>query len=128
MIEFIDRPCGWNWLAPSRLRRQTVSDVSSWQHYSTSRFLDEVEPVVLYTVGMFDPPFDPGIHVELLPESVARRWRNLGLEFASAADMSDMGFPEILERSLDFIRTVLPLHGTVAGLCRSLHVLVIFRR
>ena len=37
--------------------------------------------------------------------------------------MSDMGFPQMLERSLHLIRTVLPLQGTVAGLCRSLHVL-----
>ena len=124
MIEFIDGPCGWNWLSPSRLRRQALSEDSSWQQYSTSRFFDELDPVALHTVGIFDSPFDSGVHVELLPEVVARRWRNLGLEFASGTEISDMGFPEILKRSLDLIRTVLPLHGTVAGLCRSLHVLV----
>ena len=124
MIEFIDGPCGWNRLAPARLRRQAVSGVSAWQHYSTSRFLDDLDPVVLHTVCVFDPPFDSGVHVELLPEVVSRRWRNLGPEFASRADIGEMGFPDILERSLDLIRTALPLQGTVAGLCRSLHVLV----
>ena len=37
--------------------------------------------------------------------------------------MSNMEFPQMLERSLDLVRTVPPLHGTVTGLCRSLHVL-----
>ena len=124
MIEFIDGPCAWDWLAPSRLRRQAVSGVSSWQHYSTSRFHADLDPVVLHTVDIPDTPFDSGVRVELLPETVVRRWRNLGLEFASGADIRDSGFPETLERSLHLIRTVLPLNGTVAGLCRSLHVLV----
>ena len=123
MIEFIDRPCGWNRLAPARLRRQAVGGVSSWQDYSTARFVDDLDPIALHTVGVSDSPFESGVQVELLPEVVARSWRNLGLEFATEADMSDMGFPEILERSLALIRTVLPLQGTVAGLCRSLHVL-----
>ena len=124
MIEFIDRPCGWNRLAPLELRRLAVSDVSGWQHYSTSRFLYDLDPVVLHTVGISRHPFDSRIHVELLPEVVVSRWRNLGLEFASVADMSDTGFLEVLERSLDLIRAIPPLQGTVEGLCRSLHVLV----
>ena len=35
-----------------------------------------------------------------------------------------MGFPEVLVGSLDLVRTVLPLQGTIAGVCRSLHILV----
>ena len=38
--------------------------------------------------------------------------------------MSDMGFAETLADALELAGTVLPFKGTVAGLCRSLHVLV----
>ena len=124
MIEFIDRPCGWNRLAPERLRRQAAGGVSAWQNYSTARYIDNLDPIVLHTIGISDFPFDSGVNVELLPEEVARRWRNLGLEFAADADMSDMGFPATLVSSLDLVRKVLPLQGTIAGLCRSLHLLV----
>ena len=124
MIELIDGPCGWSRLAPVELRRLRVGEVLEWQDYSTSRFLFDLDPVVLHAVGISRHPFDSGIHVELLPEVGVNRWRNLGLEFASVADMNDMGFLEVLERSLDLIRTSLPLQATVAGLCRSLHVLV----
>ena len=124
MNEFIDGPCGWSREAPAALRRRVVGDASEWRKYSTSRFLFNLEPVVLHTAGIARPPSDSGIRVELLPEVVAGRWRNLGLEFASEADMREAGFLELLEKSLDLVRTVLPLHGTVLGLCRSLHVLV----
>ena len=124
MVEFIDRPCGWHRLAPARLRRQAVGSVSAWQDYSTARFVDDLDPIVLHTVGVSNSPLGSGVQVELLPEVVDRSWRNLGLEFATESDMSNMGFPQMLENSLDLIRMVPPLHGTVAGLCRSLHVLV----
>ena len=123
MVEFIDRPCGWHRLAPARLRRRAVGGVFAWQDYSTARCIAGLDPIVLHTVGVSSSPIESGVQVELLPEVVARSWRNQGLVFATEANMSDMGFPQILERSLDLIRTVLPLQGTVAGLCRSLHVL-----
>ena len=123
MVEFIDRPCGWHRLAPARLRRRAAGGVSAWQDYSTARCIAGLNPVVLHTVGVSNSPAESGVQVELLPEAVARSWRNRGLEFATEANMSSMGFPQTLETSLDLIRTVLPLQGTVAGLCRSLHVL-----
>ena len=123
MVEFIDRPCGWHRLAPARLRRRAVGGVSAWQGYSTARFVAGLDPVVPHTVGVSGSPVESGVQVELLPEVVARSWRNQGLELATEANMGDMGFPQVLERSLDLIRTVLPLQGTVAGLCRSLHVI-----
>ena len=64
------------------------------------------------------------MQVELLPEAVARGWRNLGLEFASVEEMSEAQFLQVLKKALELIRRVPPLHGTVAGLCRSLHLLV----
>ena len=124
MIEFIDRPCGWNRLAPVELRRLAVGVGSDWQNYSTSRFLHDLDPVVLHTADISRHPSDSGVQVELLSEVVADHWRTLGLEFASEADLIEMGFFGVLEKSFDLIRAVLPLHGTVAGLCRSLHVLV----
>ena len=124
MIEFIDRPCGWSRLAPARLRWQAVGSVCAWQNYSTARYIDDLAPVVLHTVGVSDSPFGSGVNVELLPKEVARRWQNLGLEFAAEADINDMGFQATLVSSLDLVRKVLPLQGTVAGLCRSLHLLV----
>lgn len=124
MIEYIDNPCGWNRAAPSRLRRQAYGGVSAWQNYSTARFLDGSDPSVLHTVGFPDFEFDSGLQIELLPEELVGRWRRIGLQFATEADMSDMGFPEVLVRSLDLIRAVHPLLGTVAGLCRTLHVLI----
>ena len=123
MVEFIDRPCGWHRLAPARLRRRAAGGVSAWQGYSTARCIAGLDPVVLHTAGVSCSPIESGVQVELLPETVARGWRSRGLEFATEADMSDLGFPQMLERSLDLIRTASPLQGTVAGLCRSLHVL-----
>ena len=124
MIELIDGPCGWNREAPARLRRQAAGGVSAWRDYSTSRFLHDLEPVVLHTIEDLCSQFSSGIQVELLPEVVAERWRSLGLEFASVAEMNEAEFLQVLERSIDLIRRVPPLHGTVAGLCRSLHLLV----
>ena len=123
MVEFIDRPCGWPRLAPARLRRRAVGGVSGWRDYSTARCIAGLDPIVLHAAGVSSSPFESGVQVELLPEAVARGWRSRGLELATEASMSNMGFPRMLEKSLDLIRTVLPLHGTVAGLCRSLHVL-----
>lgn len=124
MFDFIDGPCGWDPFAPAELRRHAPGGVSAWQDYATSRFLHDLEPIVLHAVGIPDAPCGPGVQVELLPEGVARRWRRVGLEFATEAEISAMGFPETLVGSLDLVRTVLPLRGTVAGVCRSLHVLV----
>ena len=124
MIDFIDGPCRWDPFAPAELRRHAPGGVSVWRNYATSRFLDDLEPIVLHAVGIPDAPCDSVVQVELLPEAVARRWQQVGLEFATEAEIGGMGFPEVLVRSLDLIRTVLPLRGTIAGVCRSLHVLM----
>lgn len=124
MIEFVNGPCGWHRMAPTRLARQAFGGVSAWQSYSTTRFLDGSGPKVLHTVGFPDLEFDSGMQIELLPEVLAGRWRRIGLQFATEADMNDMGFTEVLARALDLVRMVHPLLGTVAGLCHSLHVLM----
>ena len=124
MIEYVDAPCGWNLTAPTRLRSQAFGDVAAWQNYSTTRFLDGSDPNVLHTVGFPDLEFESGVQIELLPEIIADKWRKIGLQFATEADIIDTGFPQVLAGSLDLIRAVHPLLGTVAGLCRSLHVLI----
>lgn len=121
--EFISGPCGWTQPAPARLRRHAPGGESGWRAYSTSRFVDGVQPGALYPVAIDASMADANLNVELLPETVAERWRELDLQFATEADMIDMGFLATLEMSLDCIRAVRPLLGTVVGVCRSLHVL-----
>ena len=124
VIEFIEGPCCWDRRAPARLREQVFGDASSWKSYSTSRCLDGSNPDILYTIECSGHAVDSAVHVERLSPVLAARWENIGLQFASEADLSDMEFRQTLVRSLDFIGMNHPIEGTVAGLCRSLHVLV----
>ena len=124
VIEFIEGPCCWDRRAPARLREQVFGDASAWKSYSTSRYLDGSNPDILYTIECPGHAADSAVRVERLPPVLAARWRNVGLQFASEADLSDMEFRQTLVSSLDFIGMDLPLEGTVAGLCRSLHVLI----
>ena len=124
VIEFIEGPCCWDWGAPARLREHVFGDASAWWSYSTSRFLDGSNPDILYTIEFSEPAVDSAVSVEWLPPVLAARWRNVGLQFASEADLSDMKFRQTLVSSLDLIGTDRPIEGTVAGLCRTLHVLV----
>ena len=122
--EFIGGPCLWDWLAPARLRSRVHEDASVWRCYSTSRHLDGLEPTVLHSVEVVAPVADPGMNVELLPDTAARGRRYPGLRFATREEVRDMGFAETLAKSLDLIGTVRPLQGTIAGTCRSVHVLL----
>ena len=70
-----------------------------------------------------DAPVSSTISIEVLPSLLAERWKYVGLNFANARDINDMRCVEALSKSLDLIRFVHPIHGTVAGMCRSLHVL-----
>ena len=124
VIEFIEGPCRWDWRAPARLREQAFGDASAWRSYSTSRFLDGSNPHILDTIEFFEHAVDSAVSVEWLPPVLADQWRNVGLEFASEAELSDMEFRQTLVSSLDFIGMDHTLEGTVAGLCRSLHVLI----
>ena len=81
-------------------------------------------PTVLRTIYDADSQFDSAMSVELLPSSLTERWQSIGLSFATESDISDMRFMESSAKSLDLIRLVRPLHATVAGMCRSLHVLL----
>ncbi|MDD9982985.1 MAG: HEXXH motif-containing putative peptide modification protein [Gammaproteobacteria bacterium] len=124
VIEFIEGPCCWDRRAPARLREQVFGDASAWKSYSTSRCLDGSNPDILYTIEFSGHAVDSAVNVERLSPVLAARWESIGLQFASEADLSDMEFRQTLVSSLDFIGTDHPLEGTVAGLCRSLHVLV----
>ena len=124
VIEFIERPCCWDRWAPARLREQVFGDASAWKSYSTSRCLDGSNPDILYTIECSGHAVDSAVSVEWLSPVLSARWENIGLRFASKANLSDMEFQQTLVSSLDFIGMDHPFGGTVAGLCRSLHVLV----
>ena len=125
MIQFVDRPCGWNPSEPASLREMATDGRSDWQGYSTARYFEGQEPVVLDTIHHSGPTsLDSGIQVELLSRKVAKRWREVDIELAAEVDIDHSQFSKLLLEALDLVRTVLPLYGTVAGLCRSLHLLV----
>ena len=79
---------------------------------------------MLHSVGVAAPVADAGVNLELLPDTPARRRRYPALHFANREEIRDMEFAETLAKSLDLIGTVRPLLGTIAGTCRSLHVLL----
>ena len=122
--EFIEGPCRWHWRAPARLRGQVFGDTRAWRSYSTSRFLDGSSPHILHTIEFSEHSADATLSVERLSPVLAARWQSVGLRFASEADVSAMEFRRTLVSSLEFIGMDLPLEGAVAGLCRSLHVLI----
>ncbi len=124
MIEYIDGPCGWTQTAPAELRRLARGGASAWRDYATSRCLGGSDPEVVRTASFPDLPFESGMQIELLTARLAGSLRKAGFEFASVEDMNATGFRGALSTALDIIRTVPPLLGTVAGLCRSLHVIV----
>lgn len=90
--------------------------------------MDGAQPRVLHALNIPGDPLDSTLSLEFLGATSVGRWRNLGLQFASEAEISDMRFLETLGNALDLIRLVPPLLGTVAGSCRSLHVLVVSRK
>lgn len=122
--EFISGPCAWRHSAPEALRRQFLEDASSWQRYSTSRVLDGSGSRLLVTIGNSrGAPDATGIKVELLPGHLAARWHDPGLHFATEHDLEDGAFADTLIAALALARDSGPVHGTVMGLCRSLHPL-----
>ena len=124
VVELIGEPCGWNRLAPARLRQQVFGTGVAWQTYSTSRYLEELHPKILHAIEPTDASPSSVINVELLPPVLAGRWQSVALRFATETEINDSGLPELLARSLDLIQANPSVHGTVTALCRSLHVLV----
>ena len=130
--EFVEGPCRWQPRSPVRLRRQVLADASAWQSYSTAGRLAGAPPCVVRAIPLYESSSEPGMAAEMaaemavewLPETLTGRWRALGLRFASEAAIGEMGFFETLARSIALIRMVSPLHGSVAGLCRCVHVLL----
>ena len=124
MIEFTDGPCSWSQLAPARLRYKTAGGVSAWRQYSTARHVYGLDPVVLHTVDIGDSPLDSTVQIEMLPEVIGSKWRDVGIQFASKSEIADTGAVELLTSALNLVRKAPSLHGTVAALCRSLHILI----
>ena len=124
MIEFIKAPCSWDPGAPTRLRERVIGDASAWQSYSTSWFLDNSDPRILFTANSPEHAADSATSVECLSPVLAARWENIGLQFANEADVNAMNFRQVLSNSLELIGMNPSLQGSVTGLCRSLHVLI----
>ena len=124
MSQFIAGPCGWDPVAPAQLRPLGLGNASTWRCYSTAQLLNGSKPCVLGTVDVVGFAFDSGLRLELLPPTLASRWQSLGLRLATERDIENMGFDEVVAKSLDLMRLVAPLYGTVAGVCRSVHVLL----
>ena len=118
--EFIGGPCGWGRFAPANLR----NSVPGWKVYSTSRFLGGADAEILDVLDTGVSSVAPGLDIELLPPTLADRWRSIGLRFATRAEIEKSGFRKTLTKSLDLIRVVDSLQGTVSSLCRSLHPLL----
>ena len=124
MIEYIDGPCSWTQAAPTYLRRHAPHGASQWHNYSTSRCLTGSDPIIVRTVRFTDVEIDSGIQIELLPDTLFGLLSKGGMELATEEDMNETGFHSVLSSALDLVRNVPALLGTVAGLCRSLHVLI----
>ncbi len=124
MIKYIDGPCCWNRAEPSLLRERAFGGASTWRNYSTARCLDGSDPEIIYTEDFPELEFHTGLQVEILSKEILCRWKDLGLHFANENHLNDTGFRDAFARSLDLIRMVEPILGTVAGLCRSVHVLL----
>ena len=124
VTEFTAGPSSWDPVAAVKLRRLGLGNASIWRSYSTAQFLDGSTPCSLGTINLAGFPFDSGLRLELLPSNLASRWHSFGLQFATKRDIENMGFEGVLVKSLDLMRLVPPLYGTVAGMCRSVHVLL----
>ena len=118
--EFIGGPCCWGRFAPANLR----NSVPRWKNYSTSRFLGVADMEILDVLDTGASSVAPDLSIELLSPILADRWRSVGLRFATRAEIEKLGFRRILTKSLDLIRVVGSLQGTVSSLCLSLHPLL----
>ena len=104
--DFIAGPCNWSPSAPVRLRQQVAENGASWQLYSTSRFLEGSEPDILSAVEVSGPTADSEINVELVPERLTTRWKDMGLRFATESHMNDIAFVDTLVKSLELAHRV----------------------
>ncbi len=90
-----------------------------------NRLDENPEPSALPAKDVAESRICSEICIELLPPLVTKRWQSIGLRFATESDIREMKFVETLAKSFDLIKLVSPFHGTVAGLCRTLHVLLV---
>lgn len=121
-MKFIDNPCSWGPKDPFELRETASGGTRAWRHYSTAQYLNGSDPRVLFSVALRRSS-DRRIQIEMLSESLARKWQGIGLQFASEAEVDHLKKDGVLADAVTLIRNVPPLMGTISALCRSLHVL-----
>ena len=122
--DLIARPCGWRPTAPMKLRQDFLGECSSWYHYSTSRYLGGSLPKCLSVSERLPSSPCPNMIVELLSSDLSTPWESLGLQLAKECDLEGKIFMDTLVDSLVLIQNNQEIHGTVKGMCRSLHPLI----
>ena len=120
VVEFIEGPCCWGRFAPAKLR----NSVPGWKNYSTSRFLEGADSEILDVLDTGASSIAPDMSIELLSPTLADRWQSVGLRFATKTEIEKSGLRRILTKSLDLVRVITSLQGTVSSLCLSLHPLL----
>ena len=122
--EFVDRPGSWHGTAPTKLRNEAHDGGVEWRLYSTSRFLGATDGAIHSTIP--GDPSDDGtmISVEILSDLLADHWRSTGLRFATAVEVEELRFRELMIKAIALIREIDPFGRTVVTLCRSVHPLI----
>ena len=120
---FLIGPCRWGRLLPSRLRSFASPAGLEWDSYSTSRFLGDAGSEILGTIPRGGIARSSAINIEVLPRNTCKDFESLGLQFASREEILRLQVPDALQDALHLIAEVQQLHDSVAGICRSLHVL-----
>ena len=122
--EFVGLPGCWAGVAPEKLRDEVYDGRVESRFYSTSGFLGAHNGKIHSVIPCGATGDGVEIRVEILPESLADRWRRMGLRFATAAEVERMSFRELLVKAISLIGAVDPFGGTVGALCRSVHPLM----
>ena len=121
---FLSGPCSWHWLAPARLRRHAIESQSEWKNYSTAKYSTCSSSPNSCRDRFAEILGEGSLQVEMLSGLHADKWESLGLELANERELRQMRFAETLIQACHLLRCVLPIYGTVIGLCRCLHVLL----
>lgn len=124
MIERLATVCAWDPIMPTCLRALATDQDLGWSRYSTTRLAVGSDPYVVSSI-VYDTPWgtECDMQLEVLPNTLATKWDEAELRLATKADFQDNDFCAVMTGALDLLATASPFLGTVAGLCRSIHLL-----
>lgn len=100
----------------------------TWGSYGTARVLSRDPEETCWLLAPLDAPSRYGImhdsiHIELLPDEIARQWVSQGVRFFGAGEILREGVKDQVENSIRLIAGVPTMLATVCSLVRSLHLL-----